>query len=212
MRLNETTETYFSRLAAISPPEEAVLYENIANPEMTEEIQQTFYDTYPYHYSILRSSVVPTVIDAGFRRNVIPSEASAILDIRMLPDEDVQAFYEDLAAVIDDPRVEIVPERIYRPAAPPSEIDNEMFQTLERVAMEMYPDSTVLPIMSTGATDSAQLRAKGVQSYGIDPARTVAEINSGFGAHGDNERVEEDAFVSMVEYLWRVILEMAASN
>ena len=209
MRLNETTETYFRRLAAISPPEEAVLYENIANPEMTEKIQQTFFDTYPYHYSILRSSVVPTVIDAGFRRNVIPSEASAI---RMLPDEDVQGFYDDLAAVIDDPRVEIVPERIYRPAAPPSEIDNEMFQALERVALEMYPESTVLPIMSTGATDSAQLRAKGVQSYGLDPARTVAEINSGFGAHGDNERVEEAAFVSMVEYLWRVILDMAASD
>ena len=212
MRLNETTETYFRRLAAISPPEEAILYENIANPEMTERIQQTFFDTYPYHYSILRSSVVPTVIDAGFRRNVIPSEASAILDIRMLPDENVQGFYEDLAAVIDDPSVEIVPERIYRPAAPSSEIDNEMFQTLERVARDMYPGSTVLPIMSTGATDSAQLRAKGVQSYGIDPARTVAEINSGFGAHGDNERVEEDAFVSMVEYLWRVILEMAANR
>jgi len=212
MRLNETTETYFRRLAAISPPEEALLYENIANPEMTDEIQQTFYETYPYHYSILRSSVVPTVIDAGFRRNVIPSEVSAILDIRMLPDEDVQGFYEDLAAVIDDPRIEIVPERIYRPAAPASGIDNEMFQALERVALEMYPESTVLPIMSTGATDSAQLRAKGVQSYGIDPARTVAEINSGFGAHGDNERVEEAAFVSMVEYLWRVILEMAASE
>jgi acetylornithine deacetylase/succinyl-diaminopimelate desuccinylase-like protein len=212
MRLNETTETYFRRMAAIAPPEEAMLYENVANPEMTDKIQQQFLKTFPYHYSILRTSVVPTVIDAGFRRNVIPSEASAILDIRMLPDEDVQGFYEDLAAVIDDPRVEIVPEPIYRPAAPPSEIDNEMFQTLERVAVDMYPEATVLPIMSTGATDMAQVRAKGVQAYGIGPARTIDEINSGFGAHGDNERVEEDAFVSMVEYLWRVILEMAASN
>jgi acetylornithine deacetylase/succinyl-diaminopimelate desuccinylase-like protein len=212
MRLNETTETYFRRMAAIAPPDEAVLYENVANPEMTGEVQQQFLETFPYHYSILRTSVVPTVIDAGFRRNVIPSEASAILDIRMLPDEDVQGFYEDLAAVIDDPRVEIVPEPIYRPAAPPSEIDNEMFQTLERVAVEMYPEATVLPIMSTGATDMAQVRAKGVQAYGIGPARTIEEINSGFGAHGDNERVEEAAFVSMVEYLWRVILEIAASD
>jgi acetylornithine deacetylase/succinyl-diaminopimelate desuccinylase-like protein len=212
MRLNETTETYFRRMAAIVPPEEAVLYENVANPEMTGDIQQHFLETFPYHYSILRSSVVPTLIDAGFRRNVIPSEASAILDIRMLPDEDVKGFYEDLAAVIDDPRVEIVPEPIYRPAAPPSGIDNEMFQALERVAVEMYARSTVLPIMSTGATDSAQLRAKGVQSYGIGPARTVDEINSAYGAHGDNERVAEEAFVSMVEYLWRVILEMAASD
>ncbi len=212
MRLNETTETYFRRMAAIAPPEEAVLYENVTNPDMTAEIQQKFLETFPYHYSILRTSVVPTVIDAGFRRNVIPSEASAILDIRMLPDEDVEGFYADLAAVIDDPRVEIVPEPIYRPAAPPSEIDNEMFQTLERIAVEMYPEATVVPIMSTGATDMAQVRAKGVQAYGIGPARTIEEINSGFGAHGDNERVEEKAFVRMVEYLWRVTLEIAASN
>lgn len=212
MRLNETTETYFRRMAAIAPPEEAVLYENVTNPEMTDAIQQKFLETFPYHYSILRTSVVPTVIDAGFRRNVIPSEASAILDIRMLPDEDVEGFYESLAEVIDDPRVEIVPEPIYRPAAPPSEIDNEMFQTLERVAVEMYPEATVLPIMSTGATDMAQVRAMGMQAYGIGPARTIDEINSGFGAHGDNERVAEAAFISMVEYLWRVILEMAASD
>lgn len=212
MRLNETTEAYFSRMAAISPPEEAYLYENVTNAELTEAIQQTFLETFPYHYSILRTSVVPTVMDAGFRRNVIPSEASAMLDIRMLPDEDVEGFYAQLAAVIDDPRVEIVPEPIYRPAAPPSEIDNEMFQTLERVAVEMYPEASVLPIMSTGATDMAQMRAMGVQSYGIGPARTIEEINSGFGAHGDNERIAEDAFLSMVEYLWRVILEMAASH
>jgi acetylornithine deacetylase/succinyl-diaminopimelate desuccinylase-like protein len=212
MRLNETTETYFSRMATIAPPEEAYLYENVANPELTDAIQQTFLETFPYHYSILRTSVVPTVIDAGFRRNVIPSEAKAMLDIRMLPDEDVDGFYKQLAAVIDDPRVEIVPEPIYRPAAPPSQIDNEMFQTLERVAVEMYPEATVLPIMSTGATDMAQMRAMGVQSYGIGPARTIEEINSGYGAHGDNERVAEDAFVSMVEYLWRVVLEMAASR
>jgi acetylornithine deacetylase/succinyl-diaminopimelate desuccinylase-like protein len=212
MRLNETTETYFRRMAAIAPPDEAMLYENVTNPGMTDAVQQQFLETFPYHYSILRTSVVPTVIDAGFRRNVIPSEASAILDIRMLPDEDVQGFYEDLAAVIDDSRVEIVPEPIYRPAAPPSDIDNEMFHTLEQVALEMFPEATVLPIMSTGATDMAQVRAKGVQAYGIGPARTIEEINSGFGAHGDNERVEEDAFVDMVEYLWRVILEMAASD
>jgi acetylornithine deacetylase/succinyl-diaminopimelate desuccinylase-like protein len=212
MRLNETTSTYFQRLAAISPQADAFRYENVANPEYTEEIQQHFLETFPQHYSILRTSVVPTVVDAGFRRNVIPSEAKAILDIRMLPDEDVEAFYDALAAVIDDPRVEIVPEHIYRPAAPPSEIDNEMFQTLERVAVQMYPEATVLPIMSTGATDMAQMRARGVQSYGIGPARTIDEINSGYGAHGDNERVAEDAFISMVEYLWRVVLEMAAND
>jgi acetylornithine deacetylase/succinyl-diaminopimelate desuccinylase-like protein len=87
-----------------------------------------------------------------------------------------------------------------------------MFQTLEQIAVAMFPEATVLPIMQTGATDMAQMRAMGTQSYGIGPARTIDEINSGYGAHGDNERVEESAFVNMVEYLWRVVIEMAASK
>jgi len=212
VRFNDTTRAYFQRLAEISGEEDAYRYDNVENPELRDEIQQHFIENFPYHYSISRTSVAPTVIDAGFRKNVIPSEASAILDIRMLPDEDVDDFYAKLAAVIDDPRVEIVPERIYRPAAPPSDIDNEMFQTLERVAKEMYPSATVLPTMSTGATDMAQVRAKGMQCYGIGPARSVEEINSGFGAHGDNERIAEDAFVEFVQFLWNVVLETAAAR
>ena len=212
VRFNETTRTYFRRLAEISDPEDAYRYNNIENPEESAAIQAHFLETFPYHYSISRTSVVPTVMDAGFRRNVIPSEASAILDIRMLPDESVEEFYAKLAAVIDDPRVEIVPESIYRPAAPPSEIDNEMFQTLERVAKQMYPGVTVLPIMQTGATDMAQVRAKGMQAYGIGPARSVEEMNSGFGAHGDNERISEEAFVDLVRYMWTVVIEVAAAR
>lgn len=212
VRLNETTRTYFQRMAENSPAEDAFRYNNVENAEESDAIQKHFLETFPYHYSISRSSVVPTVIDAGFRRNVIPSEASAILDIRMLPDEDVDAFYEELAAVIDDPRVEIVPEDIYRPSAPPSEIDNVMFQAMERVARRMYPDAAVLPIMATGATDMSQVRAKGMQAYGIGPARSMEEINSGFGAHGDNERISEAAFVDLVRYLWSVVIEVGISR
>lgn len=212
MRLNETTRAYFRRLADISDPSAAFRLRNVDNPEETEAIQQYFLDTYPYHYSILRTSVVPTVIDAGYRRNVIPSEAKAILDIRMLPDEDVSGFYEQLAVVIDDPRVEIVPERIYRPAAPPSGIDNEMFETLERVAAVVYPEAAVLPTMSTGATDMAQLRAKGIPAYGIGPIRSRLEVNSGNGAHGDNERISEPAMVDFVRFLWLTIIDIAAAG
>lgn len=211
-RLNKTTRTYFQRMATISEPDDAFRFNNVENDAETAAIQQHFLETYPYHYSIMRTSVVPTVMDAGFRKNVIPSEASAILDIRMLPDEDVEGFYELLADVIDDPRVSIVPEDIYRPAAPPSELDNEMFQTLERVARSMYPEVTVLPTMSTGATDMAQVRAKGVQAYGVGPARTMAEMTSGRGAHGDDERIAEDAFVELVQYMWRVVVEIAKTN
>ena len=212
VRLNDTTRTYFQRMAEMSEAEDAFRYNNVENTEESDAIQRHFIETFPYHYSISRTSVAPTVLDGGFRKNVIPSEASAILDIRMLPDEDVAGFYEKLAAVIDDARIEIVPERIYRPAAPPSEIDNEMFQTLERVAIQMYPHATVLPIMQTGATDMAQVRAKGMQAYGIGPARSVEEINSGYGPHGDNERISEAAFVGLVRYMWNVVIEISATR
>jgi acetylornithine deacetylase/succinyl-diaminopimelate desuccinylase-like protein len=152
------------------------------------------------------------VIDAGFRKNVIPSEASAILDIRMLPDEDVDAFYEKLAELIDDPQITVVPEPIYRPAAPPSPIDNEMFQSLETVSERMYPEATVLPTMSTGATDMAQVRSMGVPAYGIGAIRSIEERNSGFGAHGDNERVSEEAVKQLVQFLWYTIIEIAATK
>jgi acetylornithine deacetylase/succinyl-diaminopimelate desuccinylase-like protein len=212
MRLNDTTRAYFDRLATISDPEDAWRYRNVDNPDETEAIQQHFLETFPYHYSVLRTSVVPTVMDAGFRRNVIPSEATAILDIRMLPDEDVDAFYGKLADLIDDPQVSVVPEPIYRPAAPPSPIDNEMFQSLETVAERLFPDATVLPTMSTGATDMAQVRAMGVPAYGIAPARTIEERNSGFGAHGDNERVSEEAMKQLLQFLWYTIIDIAATK
>ncbi len=212
LRLNDTTRAYFDRLATISEPEDAWRYRNIENPQETEAIQQYFLETFPYHYSVLRTSVVPTVIDAGFRRNVIPSEASAILDIRMLPDEDVDGFYQKLADLIDDPQISVVPEPIYRPAAPPSPIDNEMFQTLESVAERMFPEATTIPTMATGATDMAQVRAKGVPSYGIGAIRSIEERNSGFGAHGDNERVSEEAVRQLVQFLWFTIIDMAATR
>ena len=211
MRLNDTTRAYFDRLATISDPEDAWRYRNVGNPDETEAIQQHFLETFPYHYSVLRTSVVPTVMDAGFRKNVIPSEATAILDIRMLPDEDVDAFYRKLADLIDDPQVTVVPEPIYRPESNPSPIDNEMFQSLETVARRMYPETTVLPTMSTGATDMAQVRSMGVPAYGIGPVRTIEEMNSGRGAHGDNERVSEEAVKQLVQFLWYTIIDIAAT-
>jgi acetylornithine deacetylase/succinyl-diaminopimelate desuccinylase-like protein len=124
----------------------------------------------------------------------------------------VQGFYEQLAAVIDDPNVEIVPERIYRPAAPASDVDSEMFRTLERVAEMLYPDALVVPRMSAGSSDKAQLRARGVQAYGLAPIRSIEEQNSGNGPHSDNERVSEQAFKDFLRYMWLAVVDIAASR
>lgn len=212
VRFNDTTRAYFERLASISEGESAFRFGNIQDAEHQEEIDAWFRDNDPLHYSSLRTSVVPTIIDAGFRKNVIPSEARAVLDIRMMPDEDVDAFYRQLAELVENPAIEIIPERIYRPEAQPSAIDNPMFQAIEAVAKRMFPDATTVPFMATGGTDMSQLRAMGTQAYGIGPRRTLEEMNSRFGAHSDDERIAEESMKEMVRFLWNIVIEIGATK
>ena len=212
VRLNETTRAFFQRMAETSEGEAAFRYANVENPDYQQEISDWFRINDPGFYSALRTSVVPTMLNAGFRRNVIPSKAEAMLDIRMLPDEDVDAFYEQMAAIIDNPAIEIVPDPITRPVAAPSGIDNEMFQVIEAVASRLYPQSTTVPFMSTGATDMSALRAKGVEAYGIGPARTREEMNSRFGAHSDDERIAEQSLQEMTRFLWEVVIQIGAAQ
>ena len=208
MRLSDTTRTYFEKLAQMSPPEKAARYNALLNPATAEEAQNYLAKNDPRRYSMLRTSVVPTMLKAGVGPNVIPSQAEATLDIRALPDENIPAFYEQMKRVIGDPAVKIEPIPMTRPPSPASRLDTEMYKTLERVAKEMYPGTTVLPTMSTGASDMAQLRAKGIPSYGIGPAATEND-STNFGAHSDVERLPESSLYPLVEYAWRTVSEVA---
>jgi acetylornithine deacetylase/succinyl-diaminopimelate desuccinylase-like protein len=158
---------------------------------------------------MLRTSVVPTMLKAGVGPNVIPSEAEATVDVRALPGEDIDRFYAEMARVIADPAVKIVPVPQTRPPSPASRLDTEMYRVMEGIARTIYPAATVLPSMSTGASDQAQLRAKGIQSYGIGPASTESdELN--YPAHGDVERLAESSLYPFVRYVWTVVTEVAA--
>jgi acetylornithine deacetylase/succinyl-diaminopimelate desuccinylase-like protein len=213
MRLNDTTRTYFERLATISTPEEAFRYNHLTDPAHSEEIQKYFAEHELTHYSILRTSVVPTILKAGFRSNVIPSEAEATLDIRALPDEDVNQLYDFLKKTINDPTVEIVANRGGggRQPGPPSRIDNELFRAFEATQKLMFPGAIVLPSMLTGATDNAQLRSKGVQAYGFGPIVNEEDGTVG-SAHTDDERLKEASLYKEVEFLWRSVIQVAASK
>jgi acetylornithine deacetylase/succinyl-diaminopimelate desuccinylase-like protein len=213
MRLNDTTRAYFERLATISSPEDADRYNHVSDPKRSAAIQKYFSEHELTHYSMLRTSVVPTIIKAGFRSNVIPSEAEATIDVRALPDEDMNKLYAELRRVINDPAVEVVggDPGTQRPAGAPSKLDSEMFHTLENVTRELYPGAVTLPSMLTGATDMAQLRAKGVQAYGIGPIVDEKDRNIG-GAHSDDERLEEAALYRFMEFLWNTVTEIAAKK
>ena len=150
---------------------------------------------------MLRTSVSPNIFQAGYRNNVIPSEAKATLDVRVLPDEDTTNFSPQLrgrrrprgrgrasAAADTRPR-----------AAGIARIDNEALRAVEASVTKHY-GTIVVPMMGTGATDMAFLRAKGVQCYGIGPATDEEDGPKGFGAHSDQERILEGELYRFVRF------------
>jgi acetylornithine deacetylase/succinyl-diaminopimelate desuccinylase-like protein len=210
MRLNETTRTYFQRLATVSAPEQAERYRAILDPVRATETDSYFRKSEPLHWSILHTSVVPTIINIGFRSNVIPSEGESTLDVRVLPGENLKSFAAELRKVINDPAVEVIPPATTsRPLSPPSRMDTDMFRALEKVARQMF-NVPALPYLMTGATDMAQLRAKGVQCYGTGPAILPEEGPLG-GAHTDDEHITVTSLMSLVQYMWGAVTEVAAN-
>ncbi len=212
MRLNDTTRSFFERLAKISPPEEAARYHNLVQGKDTDAIQEYFAVNVPRFHSTLRTSISPNIIKGGYRVNVIPSEAEATLDIRALPDEDLTKLLDQLRQVISDPSVEVVKvERDTRPAAKPSRLDTEAFRVIEDAVKRHY-DVVTLPMMSTGATDMSYLRARGVQCYGVGPMLDSEDGPKGFGAHSDQERIPEEALHKFVRFHWEIVASLAATG
>jgi acetylornithine deacetylase/succinyl-diaminopimelate desuccinylase-like protein len=214
VRINETTGAFFKRLASISTPEEAERYRAVLNPDpkISGPADAYFRTHEPIHASMLRTSISPTIIQAGYRINVIPSEVRAQLDVRTLPDEDVDAFLQMVKTVVNDPAVEVAwAARDTRPGAAPSRLDSETFRTIETMVTRHY-DAITLPMMQTGATDMAYLRAKGMPCYGIGPALDVEDQTKGFGAHSDQERILESEFQRYVRFYYDVVSELARSR
>ena len=208
IRLNETTAAYFERLAGISPPEAAARYLAVLDPATQAEADAYFREFEPRHASMLRSSLSPNIIDAGYRINVIPSEAKGYVDFRALPDEDIEAFLEQVREVIDDPAVEVeLGPRNTRPRGE-ARLNTPAFSAIEAGINKHYGVVT-LPTMSTGATDMAYLRNKGIECYGIGPAIDREDAALGFGAHSDQERILISELNRFVRFNWDIVLQIA---
>ena len=209
-RLNETTREYFRRLAEMSDPDRAAVFRAILTENPTAEDYERLRELSPVYHSMVRTSIVPTILQGGYLKNVIPSEARATVDIRALPDEDPERLFSLLKRVMNEPAVDLVPHPQTRPSHSPSTLSGGVFRAFETALGRLYPGVPVLPAMSTGATDSAQLRAAGIPSYGFGPARPEWDLASGI--HGKDEYLYVKPFQDYVEILWNVVLEIAGSK
>jgi len=214
MRINETTAAYFKRLATVSTPEEAARYRDLLNPDPKVSGPADAYlrKNEPSHWSMLRTSLSPTMISGGYRTNVIPSEGTANIDTRLAPDEDPATFLELVKQVVNDPQVEVsYGARDTRPPTPTAKLDSDAFKAIESNITKHYKTIT-LPTMSTGATDMAFLRQKGMQCYGIGPALDIEDGPKGFGAHSDQERILESELYRFVRFTWDAVVDLARAK
>jgi acetylornithine deacetylase/succinyl-diaminopimelate desuccinylase-like protein len=210
-RLNETTGTYFRRLAQISPPEQAARYRDVLDPNKVADVDRWFKANEPRHSALLHTTATPTIVDAGYRINVIPSEAKATIDVRTLPDDDPAEILELVRKAVNDPSVRVeYGARDVRPGGS-SGLNNEAFKAIEAAVTRHY-SATTLPTMSTGATDMAYLRARGVQCYGIGPAIDVEDGPKGFGAHSDQERILESELHRFVRFHYDIVESLARAR
>ena len=207
---NTITRRYFEQLAKIEDPELAKWMRAIETPERMEQAARRLSEASPMWNSMLRNSIAPTILRAGIRSNVVPSEARATLNVRLLPGESVNDLVAALQKLVNDPQVRFEAELATRQPAPPSLLDNDFYKTMESVVPQVFPGAIALPFMSTGATDSAQLRLRNVQAYGILPFPLTEQEYARM--HADDERIPLDAFRKGVAFLYTLVSTFARAQ
>ncbi|HEX4634491.1 MAG TPA: peptidase dimerization domain-containing protein, partial [Gemmatimonadales bacterium] len=140
--------------------------------------------------AILRNTISETGLSGSNKTNVIPAEATAELDIRLLPDQDTAAFRAELVKVVNDTAVHWTTILPPKPALE-SPIETDLFRAIERAAHDRDPKALITTVMLTGATDRPTYRALNIVAYGLDPFKIELD-DVQRGVHGNDERISLD--------------------
>jgi acetylornithine deacetylase/succinyl-diaminopimelate desuccinylase-like protein len=156
-----------------------------------------------YWNAILRNTISLTMLSGSNKTNVIPAEATAGIDIRLLPDTDPHAFLATLKAIVNDTAVHWESDESAKGTLQ-SPIDTDLFRAIEKASHERNPDVIVTTPMFTAATDRPFYRALGIVTYGFDPFLVEnEEMHSGM--HGNNERLAVSNIGFGLKYLYDVL-------
>jgi len=163
---------------------------------------RAFFTAELYYNALLRNTISITGLKGSDKTNVIPPEASAELDVRLLPGVAPAEFLRELRAIIADTGVEITPLRPDREAST-SPLSGAVIDAIRETVDTMDPGALITTPMLAGYTDSYYYRALGIGAYGLDPFRTtVAEDRT---VHGNDERVSLANLRFGMEFFYRVV-------
>jgi acetylornithine deacetylase/succinyl-diaminopimelate desuccinylase-like protein len=204
VNLNEVTRAYFERVSKLESGETAAAMKGvIQNPPDAKSV--AYLENIPAYNATMRTTCVATMLEAGHAENALPQTARATVNCRILPTETAEQTRETLVKVAGDSRVAITPIRQPKPS-PPSPLTAEVMKPIETITQQMWPGVSVVPVMSTGATDSLYLRKAGIPIYGT--SGIFGDIDDS-RAHGKDERIGVKEFYDGQEYLYRLVKAMS---
>jgi acetylornithine deacetylase/succinyl-diaminopimelate desuccinylase-like protein len=210
VQFNAVTRAYFQGLAAVEDEDTGKWLRALDTSDRGDHAARWASNANPSWNSMLRDTISPTMLQAGVRQNVIPSEARGVLNIRLLPGNMIDPLVAKLQQLVNDPQIHFEIEPGGGESAPSSSQTSDLYNSIARVAGKEFPGAAVVPYMSTGATDSTPLRLRSVQAYGLVPFPLTEEDYGRM--HADDERIPLDSFRKGIEFLYAVVSDFAVAK
>ncbi|MDP2009130.1 MAG: M20/M25/M40 family metallo-hydrolase [Phenylobacterium sp.] len=201
IRLNDATKNHFEKMSMIEGGASGAAMAAVAkDPTNAAAIAQVIKDA--SRNSMMRTTCVATMVDAGHAPNALPQRAQANVNCRILPGESLESVKAQLVKVFADDKIAVTMVGVPSPVSPPPPLTRAILGPIEQVSNQMWPGVPLVPTMSTGATDSRFTNAAGIPSYGLsgmfgDP--------DGGGTHGLNERIRVRSLYEGRDFLHSVV-------
>lgn len=197
VHLNETTRLFFDRMAERETGQTAADMRAVVKNPSDLAAAERLSALSAYYNAQMRTTAVPTLLEAGHAENALPQTARATVNCRMLPNELPENIQRTILKIINDTM--IIVTRLGEPKPSPlSPLRADVMRAVEKLASSMWPSAIVLPVMSTGASDGVHLRRAGIPVYGV--SGMFGDMDD-VRAHGRDERIGVKEFYDGVRFL-----------
>lgn len=172
----------------------------------------------PLLRALMHNTMAITMIKSGQAANVIPGQAEAIINARLLPGATTDQLIDEVRRVVGDDAVNVdfatpvsqeATRKYYQAKSniPESSTDTELYRALRTQAAAVWPQAQVVPVLFEAGTDAVAWRERGVPVYGIYPYPLDADILKGM--HGHDERIAVRSLYEGTDWVYRVLLDVA---
>ncbi len=200
--LNDTTRGYFKAQIELAPPAVAADIKAVLEDPADNAAADRLWSFNPAWNSMLRTTCVATMVDAGHAPNALPQRASANVNCRILPGVPLDAVKNTLTRLVDNGTIAISAVGEPSPVGNAPRLSARVMEPVRKVADTIWPGIAIVPTMSTGATDGRFLNASGTPTYGISGMFHDAE---GSHAHGLNERIRVRSLLDGRRFLHELV-------